>query len=195
MKRRSKLTPEQQQLVSQALPHALSIARRHARLYGPSLDFEGAVALWLCQEIAKFDPEKSSLKTWACCHGHFACRNLMQAEIPVKSRKKYFRKARFLSLDGTLDRNGVPIAEQIAARAEHQVDLEEDKQLLRGLDTRTRTIVWKSIVEEVPLKVIAQSLGVSEARTSELRTRAMEFLRQRAIACSDLGQPVREAMP
>ncbi len=182
MKRRSKLTPEQQQLVSQALPHALSIARRHARLYGPSLDFEGAVALWLCQEIAKFDPEKSSLKTWACCHGHFACRDLMQAEIPVKSRKKYFRKARFLSLDRTLDRNGVPIAEQIAARAEHRVDLEEDKQLLRGLDTRTRTIVWKSIVEEVPLKVIAQSLGVSEARTCELRTSAMEFLRQRAIA-------------
>ncbi len=65
MKRRTKLTSQQQQQVSQALPHALSIARKHARLYGPRLDFEGAVALWLCQEIAKFDPEKSSLKTWA----------------------------------------------------------------------------------------------------------------------------------
>src|SRR5208337_1616970 len=182
MKRRTKLTPEQQQQVSQALPHALSIARKHARLYGPRLDFEGAVALWLCQEIARFDPDKSSLKTWASLEGHFACRNLMRAEIPVKSRKKYFRKARFLSLDRTLDQYGVPIAEQIAAPAEHPDDLEEDKQLLRGLDTRTRTIVWKSIVEEVPLKEIAQSLGVSEARTSQLRTSAMEFLRQRAFA-------------
>src|SRR5208337_1315076 len=96
MKRRTKLTPEQQQQVSQALPHALSIARKHARLYGPRLDFEGAVALWLCQEIARFDPNKSSLKTWASLQGHFACRNLMQAEIPVKSRKKYFASARQL---------------------------------------------------------------------------------------------------
>ncbi len=182
MKRESKLTPAQQQLVSQALPHALSIACKHARLYGSRLDFEGAAALWLCQEIAKFDPEKSSLKTWATLQGHFACRNLMRVEIPVKSRKKYFRKARFLSLDGTLDQYGVPIAELIAAPAEHRDDLEEDKQLLRGLDTRTRTIVWKSIVEEVPLKVIAQSLGVYEARTSELRSSAMEFLRQREFA-------------
>ena len=179
---RTKLTPEQQQLVSRALPHALSIARKHARLYGPSLDFEGAVALWLCQEIANFDPKKGSLKTWASCHGRFACRNLMRAEIPVKSKRKSRRKARFISLESTFDQNGVSLSEQIAAPAEHQVDLEEDKQLLRGLDTRTRTIVWKSIVEEIPLKVIAQSLGVSEARTSELRTSAMEFLRQKAIA-------------
>ena len=179
---RTKLTPEQQQLVSQALPHALSIARKHAGLYGPSLDFEGAVALWLCQEIGKFDPKKGSLKTWASCHGHFACRDLMRVEIPVKSKRKSRRKARFISLESTFDQNGVSLSEQIAAPAEHQVDLEEDKQLLRGLDTRTRTIVWKSIVEDVPLKVIAQSLGVSEARTCELRTSAMKFLRQRAIA-------------
>src|SRR5208337_5129796 len=120
MKRRSKLTPEQQQLVSQALPHALSIARKHAWRYGPSLDFEGAVALWLCQEIAKFDPKKGSLKTWASCHGHFACRNLMRAEDPVKSRRKSRRKARFISLESTFDQNGVSLSEQIAAPAEHQ---------------------------------------------------------------------------
>jgi len=182
MKRLSKLTPEQQRLVSQAMPHALSVARKHARLYGSRLDFEGAVALWLCQEIAKFDPEKSSLKTWASLQGHFACRNLMRAEIPVKSRKKYFRMAQFLSLDRTLDQYGVPIAEQIAAPLEHPVDFEVDKQLLRGLDTRARTIVWKSIVEDVPLKAIAESLGISESRISKLRTSAMEFLRHRAFA-------------
>ncbi len=179
---RTRLTPQQQEQVSLALPHVLSIARKHARLYGPSLDFEGAVALWLCQEIAKFDPEKSSLKTWASLQGHFACRDLLREEIPVKSRRKSRRKAHFISLESTFDQNGVSLSEQIAAPAEHQFDLEEEKELLRGLDTRTRTIVWKSIVEEVPLKVIAQSLGVSEARTSKLRTSAMEFLRRRAIA-------------
>ncbi len=182
MKRLSKLTADQQQLASQALIHALAVARKYARLYGPRLDFDGAVALWLCQEIAKFDPEKGSLKTWAGMQGHFACRNLMRAEIPVKSRKKCFSKAQFLSLDRTLDQCGVPIAELIAAPAEHPVDLEEDKQLLRGLDTRARMIVWKSIVEVVPLKAIAQSLGVSQARISKLRTSAMKFLRQRAFA-------------
>ena len=176
MKRLSKLSSEQQQLVTQALTYALSVARKHARFYGSRLDFEGAVALWLCLEINKFDPEKSSLRTWAGLQGHFACRNLMRSEIPGKSRNKYFRKAQFLSLDRTLDQHGVPIAEQIAAPAERRVDSEEDKQLLRGLDTRARTIVWKSIVEGVPLKAIAQSLGVSEARISKLRASAMEFL-------------------
>jgi RNA polymerase sigma factor (sigma-70 family) len=182
MKQLSKLTPQQQQLVSQALQHALAVARKHARLYGPRLDFEGAVALWLCQEIAKFDPKKSSLKTWAGWQGHFACRNLMRSEIPVKSRKKCFRRAQFLSLDTTFDQSGVPIAEQIAAPPEHPVDIQEDKLLLRGLDTRTRTILWNSIVEEIPLKAIAQSLGVSEARISKLRTSGIEFLRQRTFA-------------
>ncbi len=179
---RTRLTPQQQEQVSLALPHVLSIARKHARLYGPSLDFEGAVALWICQEIGKFDPGKSSLRTWASMQGHFACRDLLRKEIPVKSRQKSRRKARFISLESTFDQYGVSLSEQIASPMEQQFDLEEDKQLLRGLDTRTRTIVWKSIVEEVPLNVIAQSLGVSEARTSRLRTSAMEFLRRRAIA-------------
>ncbi len=106
----------------------------------------------------------------------------MALEVPEKSRKKYFRKARFLSLDATFDPDGVPLSALLAARVGQPEDPEEDRQLLRGLDTRTQTVVWKSIVEEVPLKIIAQSLGVSESRISKLRTTAIKFLRQRAIA-------------
>ncbi len=64
MKQQLKLSPEQQQQVALALPHALAVAHKHARFYGSALDFEGAVALWLCEQIAKFDPKKSDLKAW-----------------------------------------------------------------------------------------------------------------------------------
>ena len=182
MKERSKLTADQQTLVSQALPQVLSVARKHARHYGPGLDFEGSVALWLCQQIAKFDPARSNLQTWASWQAHFACRELMRVEVRKKSRNKCVREARLLSLDAACNQDGDPLWEQIAAPTPPAVDLEADAQLLRGLDTRTRTIVWKSIVEEIPLNVIAQSLGVSRTRTSELRDSAIEFLRRRAIA-------------
>ncbi len=182
MKHQLKLTPEQQQQVARALPHALAVAHKHTRFYGAALDFEGAVALWLCEQIAKFDPKKSDLKAWARWQARFACWQLMSLEVPEKSRNKYFRKARFLSLDATFDPDGVPLSALLTARVGQPEDPEEDRQLLRGLDTRTQAVVWKSIVEEVPLKIIAQSLGVSESRISKLRTTAIKFLRQRASA-------------
>ncbi len=180
MKRRSKLTPDQQQQVALALPRALVVARKHARWYGPKLDFEGAVALWLCQQIAKFDPSRSDLKSWASWQARSACWELLRLEVPQKSRRKHFRKARFLSLDAVLEPDGQPLSALLADRAGEPDDPEDDRQLLRGLDTRTQTVVWKSIVEEVPLKVIAQILGMSESRISKLRATAISFLRQRA---------------
>ena len=110
MKHQLKLTPEQQQQVARALPHALAVAHKHTRFYGAALDFEGAVALWLCEQIAKFDPKKSDLKAWASWQARFACWQLMSLEVPEKSRNKYFRKARFLSLDATFDPDGVPLS-------------------------------------------------------------------------------------
>jgi len=178
MKERPKLTAEQQKLVSQVLPRVHSIARKHAQQYGQRHDFEGTVALRLCQCISLFDPDKGDLMNWAQWQAHFACRELIRAEI----RKKNLCPARFLSLDVILGQDGLPLSEQIAAPAEPQVDPEGDASLLRGLDPRTRTVVWKSIVEEVPLKIIAQSLGVSPACTAEIRRKAIKFLRQRAIA-------------
>lgn len=182
MKYRSKLTTEQQYQVSQALPHALAVARRHARFYGSALDFEGTVALWLCQQIAKFDPTRSNLKAWAIWQARSACREVVSREIPQKSRSKHFREARFQSLDATRDPDGEPLSAVIQARPGAPTDPEDQQHLLRGLDTRTKTVVWKSIVEELPLKVIAQSLGISASRISKLRTSGIEFLRQRASA-------------
>jgi RNA polymerase sigma factor (sigma-70 family) len=178
MKERPKLTPEQQQLVSQVLPKVLCIAGKHVQHYGPGLDFEASVALRLCQTITMYNPEKSDLINWAKWQAHFACRELIRAEV----RKKNRCEARFLSLDASCSQDELPLSEQIAAPAEPPVELEADSQLLRGLNTLTRTIVWKSVVEGVPLKIIAQSLGVSPARTSAIKRNAIKFLRQRAIA-------------
>jgi RNA polymerase sigma factor (sigma-70 family) len=178
MKERPKLTPEQQKLVAQVLPNVLCIARKHARHYGQGHDFEGSVALRLCEYISSFDPGKGELMVWAQWQAHFACRELIRGE----QRKKSRCPVRLLSLDLSIGQDGLPLSEQIAAPADPQVDPEGDLQLLRGLDTRTRTVVWKSIVEEVPLKTIAQDLGVSPAWTSEIRNKAINFLRQRAIA-------------
>ena len=59
MNTQPKLTPEQQKLVSQVLPHVLWIARKHARTYGEGHDFESErVALRLCQKIRLFGPRK-----------------------------------------------------------------------------------------------------------------------------------------
>lgn len=178
MKERLKLNPEQQQQVSQVLPHVLGVARKHARQYGEGLDFEASVALRLCQNITSFDPEKGDLMIWAYWQAHFACRELIRAQV----RKKNRCEARFLSLDAILSEGGLPLSAQIAAPTESSDELEGDSPLLRGLDTRTRTIVWKSIVEEVPLKIIAKSMGVSPACTSDIKSKAIKFLRQRAIA-------------
>jgi RNA polymerase sigma factor (sigma-70 family) len=178
MKQRPQLTPEQQQLVSRVLPHALRIARKHTRRYGPFLEFESSVALQLCQKISLYNPEKGDLVAWANWQAHFACREQIRGEV----RRKNVCKARFLSLDASPCRDGTPLAEQIAAPAEPPVEPEAESHLLRGLDTRTRTIVWKSVVEGLPLKTVAQSLGVSESRACEIRSKAIEFLRRRAIA-------------
>ena len=118
MKDRSKLTAEQQYEVAQALPHALTVARRHARFYGSAFDFEGAVALRLCQQIAKFDPSRSNLKAWAIWQARFACRELLCLEVPQKSRRKHFRNARFQSLDATREPDGEPLSARIEARSE-----------------------------------------------------------------------------
>jgi DNA-directed RNA polymerase specialized sigma subunit len=116
--------------------------------------------------------------TWANWQAHFACREQIRGEV----RRKNVCKARFLSLDASPSRDGIPLSEQIAAPAEPPVEPESGWHLLRGLDTRTRTILWKSVVEGLPLKAVARSLGVSESRACAIKSDAIEFLRRRAIA-------------
>ena len=184
MKRRSKLTPEQQQLVSQALPHASSPSPGgmpgSTDRVSTSKGRGGSVAL---SGDCQIRPREEQPEDLGVLSRTFRLPGSDAGGDPGEEPEEIFPQGSIPELGWDPRPDGVPIAEQIAARAEHQVDLEEDKQLLRGLDNADPDDRLEVDRRGGPAEGdLAQSLGVSEARTSELRTSAMEFLRQRAIA-------------
>ena len=161
MKQRPQLTQEQQQLVARVLPHVLLHRQEAYPALWTFLDFERLGGSPALPEDHLVRPRERR----PCRLGELAGPFRLPGTDPDEVRRKNGSAPGRGSVSepgrAAPASDGTPLAEQIAARVELPVEPEAESHLLRGLDTRTRTIVWKSIVEGLPLKTIAQSLGVS----------------------------------
>jgi RNA polymerase sigma factor for flagellar operon FliA len=120
-----------------------------------------------------------------------ACDTARQLAIDVDTLWKWKARARQgapLSLDRPVPREsgeGPTMTELIpgstGADIEHRINLEEEKEYLRDmvsrLAERERLVLFLYYHEELKLRQIAEILGVTESRVSQIRTRALQTLR------------------
>jgi RNA polymerase sigma factor for flagellar operon FliA len=75
------------------------------------------------------------------------------------------------------------VADRAAALVEDDLDHEEDLAMMRenllAMPERERMVLTLSYYEELTLREIAEVLGVTESRVSQIRTQAVRKLRGR----------------
>lgn len=76
--------------------------------------------------------------------------------------------------------DGTDIAKEVAEELNRKTRAEAMVNHLTALDDRHRKVVWELVALKRPRSEIAAELGVTPARVSQLKTRALEILREEA---------------
>ena len=182
------LTAEEQQLAERAFEYARPVAEGYAKRWARvRVDWSGEVALRICRLIPTFDPSRSALRAWAISHANFACQDAIRMKADTPRSRGVNRRLRTVSLDAPLpDDSDHTYAGSIEGPGLPDPFTDDDAaHLLRGLPAIQRAAVWETVVEGRAQHQVARDFGVSEGRISQLRTRALEYLREhrREEAC------------
>lgn len=181
VKARPPLTPELQEVVEQALPAAMNVAAKYARVYGSHLDWHGEASLRLCERVGDYDPGKSNPRTWAACHAHYACQELIRREVPAKARNRHKRAFVVLSLDRPATPDGKSFAAIIPDRRREYTEgagVADGMRLIKGLTPIEKAVAWAVFVERRPQAEVADTLGVSKSRVQQVKVGAVRRLRE-----------------
>lgn len=176
-KPRESLTDEQRDLAAEAW----CLVQRYVRWYAAryrvlQLDFNSAVAEQICDRIANFDPQLSSLRTWAHMQARYACQDLLKREGPVNR----WGKLRPQSIGDVTDLPGpsppLPDLDDLDL-AEHEV--------LRGIEARTRRLMADCFGFDVLQADAGLRFGLSRTGVSRLLRVGLAQVRDRlGLDCS-----------
>lgn len=188
--RPKRLTDAQAQLVADHWPAALKVAEIQAeRFPGLPIDWESSAALSLCDVVTRFDPDRG-LQFWTLAYERirFGFVDAMRANrLMSYGRNRHYSGApKVESLSQVLapDENGsafvlsdtIPNEDEPIGWAEESID--SIVGLTRGLTRTARQVVLLYHLHGLTIKKIARRLGISESRVSQIRSAALDQLRE-----------------
>ncbi len=180
-----RLTEDQQALVERCYLGTQGIRDQFQRRF-PGPDYDGCAAERLCGQAHRFDPDRSSWRTWGIRHVRGACLDAYREHeaVPARRRRDKWTRHGRVKRTGTLPKIkslDLRLVEPVGDDSDTAMVLDREvaDDIVHGLDPRSAWIIRENVIGGETVASIAGNLGICPSRVCQIKMKALDVIRQR----------------